>query len=287
MQRTALRTRRTSCNCTHDPHLHESLSSSACPSRQRRSLFVSALAACADAAPRRGVKAARTGAQSKAERLNAARQQREAKRAAVLEARRGAAPPRVVALLPLSADVDVDRLWSGLLAACSSPLDDGGAAAPAAAAAGGMEVELDVASPPLAPATLALADRRRLRFTFLPPPSPRDDPLAVVELARAAECVLLAMPGDVGTDTIDEAGSAALGVLRALGLPSVLALVQAPAAAAGKNAMKERAAAKKHATAALQEQVGGACVGCVRGGALAVLVHSSDPPLACWGNGLR
>jgi hypothetical protein len=209
----------------------------------------------ADAAPRRGVKAARPGAQSKAERLNAARQQREAKRAAVLEARRGAGPPRVVALLPLSADVDVPRLWGGLLAACSAAFDDGGdAAAAAAAAGGGMEVD---AAAPLAPATLALADRRRLRFTFLPPPAPRDDPLAIVELARAAECVLLAMPGDVGTDTIDEAGSGALGVLRTLGLPSVLALVQAPAAAASKAAMKERAAAKKHATAALQEQVGG------------------------------
>ena len=50
--------------------------------------------------------------------------------------------------------------------------------------------------------------------------------------------------------------SMALSVLRALGLPGVLGLVQAPGASAeGKNALKERSAAKKHATNALEEQV--------------------------------
>jgi hypothetical protein len=222
---------------------------------------------------RTSVKAGRA-AQTKHDRLNAAKQQRDQKRAAALEQRRSAGPPRVVALLPLSADVDVERLWASLLASCSVGLtsaDDviGGGKA-AAAAAGGMEIDaaqpaangsssggVQGPCPPLATTTLSLVDRRRVRYCFLPPPAARDDPLAIVELGRSAECILLAMPGDLGTATIDEAGSMALGVLRTLGLPTVVALVQSPAAAdGGKNALKERSAAKKHATNALLEQVG-------------------------------
>lgn len=124
-----------------------------------------------------------------------------------------------------------------------------------------MEVEQALGSafsPPLAMTTLSLAERRKARFTFLPPPADRSDPLAIVELGRSAEVLLLLLPGDMNTETIDEAGSAALGVLRALGLPGIVGLVQSPAASAeGKNALKERAAAKKHATNALQEQLPG------------------------------
>ena len=207
----------------------------------------------ADVTERRGVKASRSGAQSKAERVNAAKQQRDKKRATALEHRRNVGPPRVVALLPLSDDVDVPRLWAGLLAAFS---EDAGAA-PSGGKPGGMDVDAGTAAaPPLLPTTLSVPDRRRVRFTLLPPPGARDDPLAIVELARCAEVVLLAMPGDVGTHTIDDAGGAALGVLRTMGLPAVAALVQSPAAADGRNVLKERAAAKKHATNALQEQVG-------------------------------
>lgn len=68
--------------------------------------------------------------------------------------------------------------------------------------------------------------------------------------------LLLALPGDVNTVTIDDEGSMALSVLRALGLPGVLGLVQSTAASDAKNHMKERSAAKKHATNALLEQVG-------------------------------
>lgn len=202
------------------------------------------------------MKAARSGAQSKAERLNAAKQQRDKKRAATLEARRTAGPPRVVALLPLSDDVDVPRLWAGLLAAFSGE-DAAAHAGSGKAAAGGMDVDAaSVGAPPLVMTTLSVPERRRVRFTLLPPPEARDDPLAAVELGRCAEVVLLALPGDVNTVTIDDAGSGALGILRALGLPAVTALVQSPAATEGKNPLKERAAAKKHATNALQEQVG-------------------------------
>lgn len=158
----------------------------------------------ADAGARPGIKAARSGAQSKAERLNAARQQREQKRAAVLEARRTAGPPRVVALLPLSADVDAPRLWAALLGACSAGDEHGKAAS--SKADGGMELDTpggaaaNAATAPMAMTTLALHERRRTRFTFLPPPAARDDPLAIVELARSAEVGPNACRGGAGRD---------------------------------------------------------------------------------------
>lgn len=142
------------------------------------------------------VKAAKH-AQTKAERLNAAKQHRDHKRAALLEQRRAVGPPVVVALLPLSADVDVERLWAGLLGACSEGTT-ASAAAPdgkPAGSAGGMDVDAAApaapgssgAVPRLAMQTLSLADRRRARFTFLPPPANREDALAVVDLGKVAE----------------------------------------------------------------------------------------------------
>lgn len=112
---------------------------------------------------------------------------RDRKRAQLLEQRRLVGPPVVVAVLPLSDAVDVQRLWSGLLAACS----EGSSAAEAPAKGdAGMEVEAAPGAAPQAPLlmrTLSLADRRKVRFTFLPPPANRDDALAVVEVGKAAE----------------------------------------------------------------------------------------------------
>ena len=101
----------------------------------------------------------------------------------MLAQRRKPAPPCVVALLPLSADVDAAQLWAGLLSACQGP-------ATASATAASMDVEpssLPGSAPPLAMCTTSLAERRRLSFTFLPPPPNREDPLAVVELGRVAD----------------------------------------------------------------------------------------------------
>lgn len=104
------------------------------------------------------------------------------KRALLLEQRRAVGPPVVVALLPLSGAVDVQRLWGGLLAAC-----DSGAAAKGGSDAG-METDAgEAAARPLLPHTLSLVERRKVRFTFLPPPANREDLLAVVELGKAAE----------------------------------------------------------------------------------------------------
>ncbi len=186
---------------------------------------------------------------SKADRLNAARQQRERKRAGLVDARRAGGPPRLVALLPLSADADARRAWEGLVAACNA--DAGGGKA-----AGGMEVEATGAGAPLERVTLSLPDRRRVRLALLPPLSDRSDPLAAVELGRAAEAVLLLVPGDAGATAIDAEGTAALAVLRALGLPQALALVQTSAGGAAA-ALKDRSAAKRRAAEALAPQLPG------------------------------
>lgn len=214
-------------------------------------------------------------AHGKADRLNAAKQQRDRKRAELLEARRTQGPPCLVAILPLSDDVDVQVLWDGLLAACredtitSSSKPSSTASVPTAAdGVGGMEVDIDnyndpslssgknAISTPLAPITMSLSDRRKAKFTFLPPPVDRTDPLAVVEIGRAAEVVLFVLPGDARAVAVDSEGQTALSVLRSMGLPSSVAIVQTSTTSTG-NSMKERSAAKKRATEAFLAELPG------------------------------
>ena len=199
----------------------------------------------------------------KADRLNAAKQQRERKRAELVEARRVRGPPCLVALLPLSADVDVQTLWDGLLTACRDSPDDNPTTI---ATTNGMDVDANGAATseksgpsPLAPITMSLPERRKVKFTFLPPPADRSDPLAVVELARAAEVVLCVLPGDARAETIDDYGFTALSVLRSMGLPSTVALVQTltGAPSGGPVGLKERSAAKKHAAEAFLSEIPG------------------------------
>ncbi|KAF8061341.1 tsr1 [Scenedesmus sp. PABB004] len=210
-------------------------------------------------ASRASVKAAGHG--NKLERAAAAKQQRDAKRAALLEERRRHSAPVVVALLPLTSDVDAAPLWAALLAAASgAPADDSGG--------GGL-------------VTIAVQGRRRVRLTLLPPPPDRDDPLAIVDVAKAAEVLLLLLPGHDGAAPVDAAGEAALAVLRAMGLPTTMAVVlsqpqqqpggvdamgvdgedDAGAGAAGKGSaaaeLKRRSAAKKRAEKALAAHLPG------------------------------
>jgi hypothetical protein len=51
-------------------------------------------------------------------------------------------------------------------------------------------------------------------------------PLQVAELARSAEVLLLALPGGEGAQAVDASGAAALAVLRSMGLPSIVGVVQ-------------------------------------------------------------
>lgn len=103
--------------------------------------------------------------------------------------------------------------------------------------------------------TMAVAGRPKLRLTLLPPPTRRSDPLAIVDLARGAEVLLLAVAGDETLQAVDREGEMALNVLNALGLPSVVAAVQGQP---GENpSMKDRSAARKRAEKAITSQVAG------------------------------
>ncbi len=58
------------------------------------------------------------------------------------------------------------------------------------------------------------------------------------------------MPGSPAVDAADERGLAALAVLRAMGLPTLVGLVQEP-----NNSLKEKSAAKKRGRALLDREV--------------------------------
>ena len=219
---------------------------------------------------RPGIKASSRMTHGKADRLNTSKQQRDRKRAELLESRRIMGPPCLVALLPLSEDVDVHTLWNGLLNSCqelvlptTTTVHGGGDEKPSSSShGGGMQSSSSAPATPLAPITMSLPERRKVKFTFLPPPIDRSDPLAVVELGRVAEVVLFALPGAAGAVQIDQDGQMALSVLRSMGLPSSVAIVQSQnttttTTAAAAFGMKERSAAKKRATEAFLAEIPG------------------------------
>ena len=110
--------------------------------------------------------------------------------------------------------------------------------------------------------------RGGVKLTLLPPPLSRSDLLSIVDIGRAAEILLLIVPGSESQgDTIDKDGEEALAVLRALGLPEIVLAVQSERQGGGaqdqSNAgtsavkMKERSAAKKRAEKAIASQIAG------------------------------
>lgn len=179
-----------------------------------------------DAGGRAPIKSGAGVQQRRADRLNSAKQVRESKRAALLASRRAAAPPRVVALFPLSDSLDVTAAWASLLAACGAP-------------------EATGSHTPPRPVTVTTSDARRSRLTLLPPPPVPGDALGALDLARAADCVLLLADGEGG---LGEGVERALATLRALGLPGAIGAVVSGAPPAD---LKARSAAKKRAAALL------------------------------------
>lgn len=185
----------------------------------------------ADAGGRVSVKAGSNQQQRRADRLNAAKQAREAKRAAVLASRRAPSGPRAVAVLPLSRDVDAREAWTALLAACG--------------------VDAVGKEDAFSPRVVSPPEARRTRLLLLPPPGEetREDPFLAVDVGRAAQVVLLLLDAE---GTIDAAGMEALRVLRALGTPPLLAVVRS---GADPHDMKARSAAKKRASGALSRLI--------------------------------
>ena len=69
---------------------------------------------------------------------------------------------------------------------------------------------------------------------------------------------MLVLPGEEGTEPIDEQGLMALSVLRAMGLPDVVGAVQVGSSSGGGVAsLKARSAARKRGAMALQVQLPG------------------------------
>ncbi|CAG9465350.1 unnamed protein product [Pedinophyceae sp. YPF-701] len=158
--------------------------------------------------------AAAPGKMARAQKSKAAR---DAKRAELIEQKRTAdsAAPLVVAVLPLSASADARPLFGLVLDAAAAA---GARIEPPLPAGGGVDA-------PMAPVSIACT-KPRVRLTLLPPPKPREDPMAIVEVAKVADVVVFALSGEEGEE-LDEQGEMALDVLRAIGLPSVVGAVVA------------------------------------------------------------
>lgn len=193
---------------------------------------------------RQGVKSLRKN-QSKADRVNAAKQLREKKRAETVQAKRMAAfmPPRIVALLPLSAETNVRHFWKTFIDACVNYNVQGEEGDGAS-----MEMEMGEA---MAPITVFAGPQKKVKVTILPPPADMNDPLGLTELGKYADFVVCLLPGNPNAVPIDGCGAQALDILRSMGMPSTLAITQTHDIVGG-NVLKERSAAKKRAAEALE-----------------------------------
>ena len=110
------------------------------------------------------------------------------------------------------------------------------------------------------PATVLVPGRYKMRMTLLPPPTAeaRSNPLTIVDIAKAADVVLLCMPIAVdkagkkqgACGHVDGDATMALQVLRSMGMPHVLV-----ATSGGGESLKERAASKKAAAASLAAEL--------------------------------
>ena len=187
--------------------------------------------------------------QSKADRLNSAKQMREKKRAEVIEARRmaGSMPPRVVSIMPLSAEVNVGAFWDAFVGACRTDHD--------AQKQNGMDVD-EMRHEAMVPLTVHTGRQNKVKVTIIPPPADMMDPLALVDIAKCADFLLFLIPGHADAVPVDACGSHALRVLRSMGMPSTLAVTHTSTALdstmkTGGNVLKERSTAKKRAGEAL------------------------------------
>lgn len=187
--------------------------------------------------------------QSRADRLNEAKQLRDKKRQEVIQAKRMASmmPPRVVAVMPMSERVDVQGFWTRFLAACSE--DTSGPSGVVGTGGDTMDLEMDH-DKALVPRTVLAGPQKKVKLTVVPSLN-NSDPLAVIDVAKSADVLLCVLPGGDQETMIDMAGEDAIRVMRSLGLPSVLAVTQTPESEKGVNAMKARSAAKKRATEAI------------------------------------
>ncbi|CAL5218954.1 g706 [Coccomyxa viridis] len=208
---------------------------------------------------RQGQKSSRNAAVlGKAQRQNMAKQLRERKKAEVLTEKRKDAAPPVVALLPLSSEVHVQQLWNLILGAFLRPGSDSKQRQPKGSEA--MDEDATTGTHPMVPTLVAVPGKSKQRFMMLPPPLDRADPLSIVDLGKAAEVLLVVVPGKTGAAALDDSGLQALSLLRQLGMPALIGVANGACPDEAANAaakMKEKAAARKRAAAVLASELSG------------------------------
>lgn len=163
---------------------------------------------------------------------------REKKRQEAVQNKRNAAglSPRVVAVMPMGAGVDVGGFWGRFVRAC-----EGGASGVGDAA---MEVEHGNVVD-MVPQTVYAGPQKKVKVTLVPVSAAHvADPLAVIDVAKSADVLLCLL----GSDVLGVEGEQAIRVMRSLGLPSVVAVTQT---CGDPNNLKARSAAKKRAAEAL------------------------------------
>lgn len=186
--------------------------------------------------PRVGVKVAK--ANGKTERLASAKNFRESKKQQLLEKKRRIAAPLTVGILPLSSDVDVPLLWSEIIGACEEGLQH---------RAGEQDEFMAPSTSAPTMRTVCVQGQSRVHLTLIPAPPTCEDLLSVVEFGKAVEVLIVALPAQPQSVALDSVGEAALTCLCALGLPTLLGVLQG----APGNTMKDRSAARKLAEKAL------------------------------------
>ena len=168
--------------------------------------------------------------------MNEAKQVRDKKRQEAVQAKRNAAgmPPRVVAVVPMGAVVDLSGFWSRFVQACEGE----------GTGEERDEHDFEMANAELIPRTVYAGPQKKVKLTIVPIQAALvADPLAVIEVAKSADVLLCLLGG--AERVLNEDGEQAIRVMRSLGLPSVVAVTQtSPSSSANLN-LKARSAAKK------------------------------------------
>ena len=182
-------------------------------------------------------------------RQQAAQANRTNARLKVIEEKRKASkgPPKVIALVPVCAEVDVRECWRVITEAArgppsSSTMDSDSAHADAKSPADGV-VGGHIAS------TFNVPDVK-IRVTVLPPVADRSNLIALLDVAKVADVLLFLTHADASAP-IDAAGLRACEALRAFGLPHVMVGVQGMA----RRSLSERSYAKKRCLKTFKDHV--------------------------------
>ena len=145
----------------------------------------------------------------KAHNLNRARQIQENKRAEVLAKKRLGSrhgPPKLVGIIPISPDVDLNSIAVNLGKECK----------PCRTIANSL---------PFIQTMSAQVEKREARFTFMVAPR---DPVAVADIAKVADIIyLVASPKDDNEEfNVDMLGNHFMQIIKAQGMPAILGVTQ-------------------------------------------------------------